>query len=257
VASISLDKILLALVIGENYTLTAAVLPYNTTETVTWQTSNVAVATVANGKVTTVADGTVTITAKAGDKTATCTVTVKLGSVLTDAGVVIAGITWATRNVDTPGHFADRPADLGMFYQWNKAIGWSATDPLVNSNGGTTWSTSSATGTTWETTNNVCPAGWRVPTNAELTALASAGSTWTTTPAGRTFGTAPNQIFLPAAGYRSNSSSTLTTAGTYGNYWSSTPSSTYSYLLGFNSSGVSPGSSDNRARGFSVRCVAE
>ena len=33
----------------------------------------------------------------------------------TDAGVVIDGIRWATRNVDAPGTFAENPEDAGMF----------------------------------------------------------------------------------------------------------------------------------------------
>ena len=58
-------------------TLTATVKPDNTTDTVTWSSSDKSVATVNNGVVTAVANGTTTITAKAGDQTATCTVTVK------------------------------------------------------------------------------------------------------------------------------------------------------------------------------------
>ena len=51
-----------------------------TDKTVTWTSSNPAVATVdANGNVTGVAAGTATITAQAGDKTATCVVTVTAG----------------------------------------------------------------------------------------------------------------------------------------------------------------------------------
>jgi len=37
----------------------------------------------------------------------------------TDAGVIINGIKWATRNVDMPGTFAANPEDAGMFYQWD------------------------------------------------------------------------------------------------------------------------------------------
>ena len=49
-----------------------------TNKTVIWSSSNASVASVdANGTVTAVAEGSATITAKAGDKSATCTVTVK------------------------------------------------------------------------------------------------------------------------------------------------------------------------------------
>ncbi len=58
-------------------TLTATLTPDNSTDTVEWESNNTSVATVdANGKVTAVGNGTATITAKAGDQTATCTVTV-------------------------------------------------------------------------------------------------------------------------------------------------------------------------------------
>ena len=57
----------------------------------------------------------------------------------TDPGVHINGVVWATRNVDTPGTFATRPESAGMLYRWNRRIGWSATDPIVDSNGNTTW----------------------------------------------------------------------------------------------------------------------
>ena len=79
VESITLDKSSLELNEGETATLVATVKPDNATnKTVTWSSSRTSVATVdANGKVTAVAEGTATITAKAGDKTATCTVTVK------------------------------------------------------------------------------------------------------------------------------------------------------------------------------------
>ena len=78
VTSIQLDKTTLTLTEGDEATLAATVKPDNATDkTVTWTTSDATVATVADGKVTAVKEGTATITAKAGDKTATCTVTVK------------------------------------------------------------------------------------------------------------------------------------------------------------------------------------
>lgn len=78
VTGISLNKTALALTEGNSETLTATVTPGNATDkTVTWSSSKEGVAMVdANGKVTAVAAGDAIITAKAGDKTATCTVTV-------------------------------------------------------------------------------------------------------------------------------------------------------------------------------------
>ena len=63
---------------GKTVALTAKVQPDNATDkTLTWTSSNKAIATVADGVVTGVAAGQAVITAKAGDKEATCTVTVK------------------------------------------------------------------------------------------------------------------------------------------------------------------------------------
>ena len=77
VESVTLNKTTLTMDIGDEETLTATVAPNNATnKTVTWSSSDNAVATVENGKVTAIAAGTATITAKAGDKTDTCSVTV-------------------------------------------------------------------------------------------------------------------------------------------------------------------------------------
>ena len=75
---IALNKSTLTLVAGNSETLTATVEPSDSTDTVTWTSDTTTVATVdKNGKVTAVAPGTSTITAKAGEKTATCNVTVE------------------------------------------------------------------------------------------------------------------------------------------------------------------------------------
>ena len=63
-------------------------------------------------------------------------------------------------------------------------------------------------------------------------------------------------LFLPAAGNRNNNSSALNNAGTNGNYWSSSVNGTNAYNLNFNSGTVNPGNNNNRANGFSLRCVA-
>ena len=78
VESVTLNKTELTLEVGGEETLTATVAPDDATDkAVTWSSDNTAIATVENGKVTAIAAGTATITAKAGDKTDTCSVTVK------------------------------------------------------------------------------------------------------------------------------------------------------------------------------------
>lgn len=106
VESVTLGKTELALVVNEaDVTLTATVKPDDATDkTVTWTSSNPAVATVnANGTVHAVAEGEATITAMAGDKTATCKVTVTAAA------------------VSTPGVNANDPFDKGG-------------DPLISGN---------------------------------------------------------------------------------------------------------------------------
>jgi len=80
VTSITLSQNTASLHVGETVTLTATVKPDDATDkTVTWKSSNDAVATVDNGKVTAVALGEATITATTADGTnltATCAITV-------------------------------------------------------------------------------------------------------------------------------------------------------------------------------------
>lgn len=70
----------MSLAVGANETLTATVLPVNTSDkTVAWKSSDATVATVdTNGKVTAIKAGKtdITVTTKSGGKTAKCTVTI-------------------------------------------------------------------------------------------------------------------------------------------------------------------------------------
>ena len=78
VTEVTLNKTELTLKEGDSETLVATVKPDNATDkTVTWTTSDATIATVDEvGKVTAVKEGTATITAKAGEKSATCSITV-------------------------------------------------------------------------------------------------------------------------------------------------------------------------------------
>ena len=182
----------------------------------------------------------------------TVTETIITNTATTDKGVVINGVRWATRNVGMPGTFVDDATDAGMFYQWNSREAWNVTDREVAN-----WNTAPAVGMTWERTNDPCPPGWRVPTNEELRSLMDSGSVSATIDgvSGRTFGTAPNQLFLPAAGWRDITTGILSNEGTNGLFWSSTPRGELDgEFLQFNCS-RSLVTTIFRTSGFSVRCV--
>jgi hypothetical protein len=76
VESVTLKPTELKLTVGDKETLTATVAPKEAKQDVTWSSSDATVAKVENGVVTAIKAGTAEITAKAGDKTATCDVTV-------------------------------------------------------------------------------------------------------------------------------------------------------------------------------------
>lgn len=77
VESLTLDQTELSLNVYDIHTLTATVNPENATETdITWSSSNDLVAKVVRGKITATGEGECTVTAKIGDITAECKVTV-------------------------------------------------------------------------------------------------------------------------------------------------------------------------------------
>ena len=128
VESITLDKSSLELNEGETATLVATVKPDNATnKTVTWSSSRTSVATVdANGKVTAVAEGTATITAKAGDKTATCSVTVKKNT------VAVESVTLDKSSLElTEGETATLTASVKPDNATNKTVTWSSSNQSV------------------------------------------------------------------------------------------------------------------------------
>jgi subtilisin family serine protease len=93
VSGVTLNEASKSLVAGTSFTLAATVSPFNATDkTVTWSSSNAAVATVStSGKVTAVNAGsaTITVTTKDGAKWATCAVTVTASPVLVPNGTYI------------------------------------------------------------------------------------------------------------------------------------------------------------------------
>ena len=81
--SVTLNKNSNTLVVGQTDSLTATVLPANTTDELVWSTTNPSVATVENGLVTAVAAGSATIRATAGEQSAEYALTVNALNALT------------------------------------------------------------------------------------------------------------------------------------------------------------------------------
>jgi len=176
-----------------------------------------------------------------------------------EIGVVINGVTWATRNVDSFGTFAPTPESSGMFYQWNRPTAWAATGSVTG------WDNSTPTGTMWETANDPSPAGWSVPTKAELESLLNTTyvtQVWTTQNGTNgllfTDNATGNSIFLPAAGYRNFDVGTLSNVNMGGYYWSSTEQSDNgAYYLVLYNGNVASLDSNNKTFGFSIRPVKD
>ena len=101
VQSVSLSAVTMTLNEGESKTLTATVLPANTTDrAVVWSVLPTGFATVANGVVTGIKAGNCTVTATAGGKSASCAVTVE---VVETAQLIysLPGETVLTQGLDT------------------------------------------------------------------------------------------------------------------------------------------------------------
>jgi len=98
--------------------------------------------------------------------------------------------------------------------------------------------------------NNPCPVGWRLPTDAELDAERASWSSQNYN------GAFASPLKLTAGGVRSGGNASLYGVGSFGHYWGSTVGGSDARCLNF-SSGYAYMSSDDRASGFSVRCLKD
>jgi uncharacterized protein (TIGR02145 family) len=141
-----------------------------------------------------------------------------------------SGTTATLSNSDTPGH-GDFITNSSSPYDWR------------NPQNDNLWQGVSGT-------NNPCPSGYRLPTEAEWEAERTS---WSSNDAAGAFA---SPLKLPLAGSRDNGSGSLNDVGSYGSYWSSTVSGTNARYLDFESS-YADFYGDLRAIGFSVRCIKD
>ncbi|WP_302772732.1 Ig-like domain-containing protein [Anaerotignum lactatifermentans] len=149
VESVTLDKNSLELKAGNNATLTATVSPEGATnKDVTWTSDKPEIAAVEGGTVTAKAAGTAIITAKAGDKTATCTVTVA------KADVAVESVTLDKTSLDLKtGDNTTLTATVNPESATNKDVTWTSDKPEIAAvEGGTVTAKAEGTATITVTT---------------------------------------------------------------------------------------------------------
>ena len=127
VSTVSLNTATIEMTEGDTYNLIATVLPKNAEfDGVKWASSNVSVASVSNGTVTGLKSGTSTITASAGGKSATCSVTV-FPRIVDAASVTLDKTSLSMKAGDTETLTATvDPADAT-----DQTITWSSSDDSI------------------------------------------------------------------------------------------------------------------------------
>lgn len=201
--------------------------------------------------------------------------------------VSAAGYTWLDRNLGA-SRVAQTSNDYlayGSLYQWGRqsdghqCINWTSsttgtpqngTTPTLCSNGTCPnalfvanlacceWNAPSSN-ILWNGSakgaNDPCPAGYRVPSQAEFQALDNSFSP------NDPVGALASPVRMPMPGYRDGNAGSILSAGSVGYYYSSTysdggGSSTYAWYLAF-FSGNSSMSFGERRNGYAVRCIVQ
>ena len=242
VESVSLNKKELTIKVGDEYALTATVLPENATHKfVSWKhLSDGAIVVNGDGHVKALRTGYANVIAYSADGTKSdgCLVRVVGEPEAVDLGLP-SGIKWASFNLG-----ASAPEEYGDYFAWGEverknSYSWYS---YKWSNGDTSELTKYNTKTSCGTVDNkiqlvseddaahaILGASWRMPTRSELQELINnCTCTWTTLNGVngiRIFGTkegyTDNSIFIPASGIRSYPDSEPRYIGEQGYCWTS------------------------------------
>ncbi len=204
VTGITLDKTSVSIKPGSTTQLTATISPDNATDkSITWSSSNTAVATVdKNGKVTAVKEGTATITVQSVSNSsikATCQVTVSV-----DRTFTVGGVTFRMKLVEAgtfqmgsteysseqPIHSVTISKDYYMGETEVTQALWKAVTGYSPTSGGSSWSSSSGLGDSYpayyisyedvqsfiKKLNSLTGENFRMPTEAEWEYAARGGN---------------------------------------------------------------------------------
>lgn len=183
-----------------------------------------------------------------------CTMTQNLDFELT-TGMTLSPDTTnvtTTRTLETVGSLTTND-NAGSYNQVRTARNTSVTGAGLHYNyAAATAGTIMGDSNTTEATQDICPAGWRLPTsnNGGEQFILNNSYTWQSWNANY-----PKEFNPVAAGDYNNGS--LYGSGSSGYWWSSTAYSATAryYLYYYTSSGLRSGNNYNRYRGYSVRCV--
>lgn len=115
------------------------------------------------------------ISIKSGDKVMKTKI-IQETLLLKENEVLIDGVIWTTTNLDAPGTFVSSPDEVGMYYQFNRKVGYPSTGGVPQN-----WPASyDYEDCDWLPENDPCPEGYRICTAAEMVKLWETGATWRT-----------------------------------------------------------------------------